>query len=67
LADYHALAKKIAEPGLFGRLGQAMVAHPFLTLLLLLALLFMAMNLSRRSASREGYQSAADSRPPRYR
>ena len=41
------------EPGWLGRLGQAMIAHPFVTLLFLLASLFMAMHLSRRSGSKE--------------
>jgi serine/threonine protein kinase len=39
------------EPGLLGRLGQAMIAHPFLALLLLLVSLFGAMFAARRPAS----------------
>jgi len=42
-----------SEPGLLGHLGQAIIAHPFITLLLLLALLFIAMLVSRRSGSHE--------------
>ncbi len=40
-----------SEPGLPGRIGQAMVAHPFLTLLFLLVSLAIAIYVLRRPAS----------------
>ncbi len=40
-------------PSGFGRLGQAMIAHPFLTLLLLLASIYGATHLLRRAGSQE--------------
>ncbi len=40
--------EEVPEPGLLGRIGQAMIAHPFLTLFLLLASLFIAMFQYRR-------------------
>lgn len=42
-----------SEPGGFARLGQAMIAHPFLTLLLLLASIYVATHLLRRSGLQE--------------
>jgi serine/threonine protein kinase len=54
-----------AEPGWLGRIGQTMIAHPFLTLLLLLASLFIAMSVMRRPASQQTpTQAAAPDAPP---
>ena len=41
------------ERGLLGRFGQTMIAHPFLTLLLLLVPLFITILVSRRPSSPE--------------
>jgi serine/threonine protein kinase len=43
--------EEVPEPGLLARIGQAMIAHPFLTLFLLLASLFIALFQFRRPAS----------------
>ena len=45
--------------GLLGRLGATMIAHPFLTLLLFLAAIAIAIYSSRRSGSREHPNPAA--------
>lgn len=53
------LMEEASEPGLPGRLGQAMIAHPFLALLLLVAALFVAMFVARRPVSPERQNQAA--------
>jgi hypothetical protein len=45
------ITEEPVEPGLLGRLGQALIAHPFLALFLLFAALAIALYLSRRPAS----------------
>jgi hypothetical protein len=47
-----------SEPGWPGRLGQAAIAHPFLSLLLLVAALVIAVSLVRRPASQQAPASA---------
>ncbi len=43
--------EEVPESGLLGRIGQAIIAHPFLTLFLLFAALFIAIFEFRRPAS----------------
>ena len=63
------LTEEPVEPGLWGHLGQAMIAHPFLALLLLFASLVVALYASRRPASQlppalpAAAVSATDARP----
>ena len=45
------LTEELVEPGWLGRLGQALIAHPFLALFLLFASLAIALYVSRRPAS----------------
>lgn len=52
-----------SEHGWPGRLGQAAIAHPFLSLLLLVAALFITVSLVRRPAPHQGPASGSTAMP----